>query len=69
MHYSISPEDIKIESEKLGHKVRNIWTIKQSRTKLHLSTSFVDLEAAPINKDIFNVEYIQQCQMKCEPSK
>jgi hypothetical protein len=29
MHYSINPEEIKTEIEKLGHTVTNIWNIKQ----------------------------------------
>jgi hypothetical protein len=44
MHYSINPDDIKIEIEKLGHTVTNIWNIKQYRTKLPLSMFFVELK-------------------------
>jgi hypothetical protein len=29
MHYSVNPDDIKSEREKLGYKVANIWNIKQ----------------------------------------
>jgi hypothetical protein len=36
MHYCINPEEIKTEIEKLGHRVTNIWNIKQYRTKLPL---------------------------------
>jgi hypothetical protein len=66
MYYSINPEEIKTEIENLGHTVTNIWNIKQYRTKLPLSMSFVELKPAPNNKDIFNVEYIQQCKIKFE---
>jgi hypothetical protein len=45
MHYSINPDDIKIE--KLGHIVTNIWNIKQYRTNLALSIFFADLKPAP----------------------
>jgi hypothetical protein len=69
MHYSINPDDIKSEIEKLGHKVENIWNIKQFQTKLPLSMFFVDLKPAPNNKDIFNVEFLQQCKIKFEPPK
>jgi hypothetical protein len=58
MHYSINPDDIKIE--KLGHMVTNTGNIERNRTKLPLSMFFVDLKPAQNNKDIFNVEYIQQ---------
>jgi hypothetical protein len=69
MHYIINPEDIKVEIEKLGHSVTNIWNIKQNRTKLPLSMFVLELQPAPNNKDIFNVEYIQQCKTKFEPPK
>jgi hypothetical protein len=56
MHYSISPKDIKIKVEKLGHVATNVWNFKQYKTKL--SVFFVDLKPAPNNKDIFNVQNI-----------
>jgi hypothetical protein len=59
MHYSINPEEIKTEIEKLGHMVTNTWNIKQYRPKLALSMFFVELKLAPNNKGIFIVEYIQ----------
>jgi hypothetical protein len=37
MHYSITPDDIKLEIAKLGHIFTNIRNIKQYRTKLPLS--------------------------------
>jgi hypothetical protein len=60
MHYSIN---IKIKIEKLEHTVTNVWNIKQYRTKLPLSMFFVDLKPAPNNKEILNLEYIQQCKI------
>jgi hypothetical protein len=66
MHYYINPEDIKTEIEKPGHTVTNIWNIKQYKTKLSLSTFFVETKPAR-NNDIFNAEYIQQCKIKFEP--
>jgi hypothetical protein len=59
MNYSIVPADIKAEIEKLGHQVTSIWKIKKYRTKLPLYN----------NKDIFLVEYLQQCKIKLEPLK
>jgi hypothetical protein len=64
MPCSINPDGTKIEIEKLGHTVTNIWNIKQYRTKL-----FQDLKRAPNNKDISNMDYIQQCKIKFEPPK
>jgi hypothetical protein len=67
MHYSINPADIETETEKLGHTVPNIFNIKHHSTKLPLSMFFVDLKPASNNKDIFNVEYLQQCKITFEP--
>jgi hypothetical protein len=69
MHYSIPPANIKTEIEKLGHQVTNIWTITQYHTKLPLSMFFVELKPAPNNKDIFLMEYLQQCKITFEPPK
>jgi hypothetical protein len=52
MHYSINPEEIKAEIEKLEHTVSNIWNIKQYKTKLPNLMFFVELKPAPNNKDI-----------------
>jgi hypothetical protein len=67
--YFINPEEIKTEIQKFGHVVTNIWNIKQYRTMQPLSMFFVELKPAPNNKDIFNVEHIQQCKIKFEPPK
>jgi hypothetical protein len=69
MHYSINPEEIKAEIEKLGDTVSNIWRIKQHKTKLPLSMCLVELKPGPNNKDIYEVEYLQQCKIKFEPPK
>jgi hypothetical protein len=49
--------------------VTNLWNIKQYRTKQPLSMSFVKLKSVPNNKNIFHVEYIQQCKINFEPPK
>jgi hypothetical protein len=67
MHYGINPEEIKTEIENLGHTVTNIWNIKQHRSKQPLSMFFVKLMPTPNSKDIFNVQYKQQCKIKFEP--
>jgi hypothetical protein len=69
MHYSIAPEDIKTEIEKLGHKVANVWNAKHPRTKQPISIFFIDLYPAPNNKDIFNIEFLQQCKIQFEPPR
>jgi hypothetical protein len=66
MHFSINPSDIQSEIERLGHTVTNIYNIKHRVTKTSLSMFFVDLKPAPNNKDIFQIEYLQQCKIKFE---
>jgi hypothetical protein len=68
MHFSIDPAEIKYEIENLGHTVTNIY-IKQNKTKLPLPMFFVDLKPASNNKDIFQIEYLQQCKITFEPPK
>jgi hypothetical protein len=69
MHYYIAPENIKTEIENLGHKVANVWNAKHYRTKQPLSMFLIDLLPAPNNKDIFNVEFLQQCKIRFEPPR
>jgi hypothetical protein len=69
MHYSINPNEIKSEIEQLGHTIINIWNIKQYRTKLNFSMSFVEPKPSPNKRGIFNIEYIKQCKIKFEPHK
>jgi hypothetical protein len=40
MQYSIDPDDMNVEIEKLGHTVTNVWNIKQYRTNVPLSMLF-----------------------------
>jgi hypothetical protein len=54
MHYSIPTDEIKTETEKLGHQVTNICNMTHYHTKLPLSMFFVDLKQTPNNKDIFS---------------
>jgi ribosome-associated translation inhibitor RaiA len=69
MHFSINPADIQSKIEKLGHTITNIYNVKHHLTKLPLPMFFVDAKPATNNKDIFNVEYLQQCKIKFEPPK
>ena len=50
IHYSTDTNEIKSEIEKLGHKVVNIFNIKQTRTNILLPLFFVDLKPSDNNK-------------------
>jgi hypothetical protein len=68
MHYSINPQEITAEIQKLGHTITNIWNIKQYRTKLSLFMLFVELKPALITRHI-QFKYLQQRKTKFEPPK
>jgi hypothetical protein len=65
----MDPAEIKYEIENIGHAVTNIHNMKQNKTKLPLPMFFVDLKPAPSNKDIFQIEYLQQCKLTFEQLK
>ena len=69
LHYSINTDDIKNEIEKLGHAVTNRWNIRQYKTKKLLPMFFFELKPVLNNKDIYNVEFLQQCKIKFESPK
>jgi hypothetical protein len=68
MHYSINPEEIKTPIENLGHTATTSGTLNNT-TKQPLSVFCVELKPVPNRKDIFSLEYTQQCKIKLEPPK
>ena len=69
MHYSTDTNDIKTELEKLGHKVVNIFNIKQIRTNIPLPLFFDDLKPSENNKDIYQIETLNYSKVKFEPPR
>jgi hypothetical protein len=69
MHYSISPEEIKTEIEKLEHWSQISGILNNTELSYHSPRFFVELEPALNKKDMFYVEYIQQCKIKVEPPR
>jgi len=66
-YYSTDTNEIKFEIEKLGHKVVNIFDIKQTRTNIPLPLFFVDLNlATTIRKSIETLNY---SKVKFEPPR
>jgi hypothetical protein len=57
MHYSIDPEEIKTELEKLGQMSTNIWNIKQDRTKLPHSMFFIERKPASNNNEFTSTDF------------
>ena len=67
LHYSIPTEDIRADLQKQGHKVRHIFNIRHRVTKLPLSLFYVDLEPKENNKDVYNLQYINNMKITVEP--
>lgn len=67
LHNSIPTAEIASELNTLGHKVRNIINVRHRATKQPLNLFFVDLEPANNNKDVYNIERLQNITIKIEP--
>jgi hypothetical protein len=67
MHHTINTTEITAKLTQLGHRVRNIINVKRRTTKEPLNTFFVDLEPAAINKEVYNIETLQNVRIKIEP--
>lgn len=67
LHNSIPTADIASELNNLGHKVRNVTNVRHRATKQPLNLFFVDLEPANNNKEVYNIERLQNVTIKIEP--
>jgi hypothetical protein len=57
-HHSVSMDEIKQESEKHGHTVRNILNIRHRYTKEPLPLFFIDLEPKENSKSVYEIKYL-----------
>jgi hypothetical protein len=69
MHYSTDVADIKSAIEHYGHRVRNVYNMKQQRTNIPLPLFFVDLKPQANNKDIYHIETLNYTKVKFEPPR
>jgi hypothetical protein len=69
LHHSIPMSDIIEELDEKGHKVRNMINVKHRISKEPLPLFFVDLEPENNNKDIFKLEFLQNCKIRVEPPR
>ena len=69
LHHSIPLTDITEELEKYGHKVRNIINVRHRMSKEPLPMFFVDLEPQNNNKEVFNLQLLQNCKIRIEPPR
>ena len=66
LHHSIPLSDISDELNRKDHKVRNIINVKHRVSKEPLPLFFIDLEPQNNNKDIFQLDFLQYCQIRIE---
>jgi hypothetical protein len=66
LHHSVTLDDIKEEIHKEGHTVRNIMNIKHKQTKNPSSLFCVDLEPHANNKEIFNLQFLDNTKITIE---
>jgi predicted transcriptional regulator len=67
LYYSMPIEEIKEELKKKEHTVRNILNIRQRVNKHPLSMFYVDLEPKENNKEIYNLQYLNNMKINVEP--
>jgi hypothetical protein len=67
MHPSTDVHELQTAIEELGHKVNNIWNIKQRATKKPLPIFYVELVPDSSNKQIYDTKYLLQCRITFEP--
>jgi len=67
LHYSIPIDEIKEELQKKGHAIRNILNIRHRVNKHPLSMFYVDLEPKENNKEIYNLQYLNNMKINVEP--
>lgn len=67
LHYSIPIDEIKEELQQKGHPVRNVFNIRHRVNKHPLSMFYVDLEPKDNNKEIYNLQYLNNMKINVEP--
>jgi hypothetical protein len=67
LHYSIPIDEIKEELQKKGHIVRNILNIRHRVNKYPLSMFYVEFEPKENNKEIYNLQYLNNMKINVEP--
>jgi tRNA A37 threonylcarbamoyladenosine synthetase subunit TsaC/SUA5/YrdC len=63
----MSINEIKNELNGKGHLVRNIINVKHRATKEPLLLFFADLEQQNNNKEIYQLQSLQNCKSRVEP--
>jgi hypothetical protein len=66
LHHSARQEIVREDIERMVHKIRNLWNIRDRVCGNPLSLFFLDIEPAANNSEIYNVEYLQNMRVQIE---
>jgi hypothetical protein len=67
LHHSVQQELVWEDTERMGHKIRNLWNFRHMETGKTLSLFFLDIEPAANNSELNNIEYLQNMRVQSEP--
>jgi hypothetical protein len=56
LHHSVQQELVAEETERMGHKIRNLWNIRHTVNGSSLSLFFRDIESSYSNSEIYDNE-------------
>jgi hypothetical protein len=66
LHHSVQQELVREDTERMGHKIINLWNIRHRVTGNPLSFFFLDTEPAANNSEICHIEFQQNMRVKIE---
>lgn len=69
LHPSTDIEEIKDELNLQGHKVTNVWNVKQRNSKKPIPIFFIELEPNSNNKHIYEIKNLLHCRVIFEPPR
>lgn len=67
LHHSTDQVELKKEIEEKGHKVTNIYNIKQKITKKPLPLFYIEVAQNINNKSLYDIQYLQYTKVQVEP--
>jgi hypothetical protein len=63
----VQQELVRVDIERMGHKITNVWNIRHRVAVNPLSLVFLDIEPAANNSEIYHLEYLQNMRVQIQP--
>jgi hypothetical protein len=67
LHHSVQQDLLREDIERMGHKIRNLWSIRHKITGCPFSLFFLDIEPAANNNEIYHIKYLQNMAAQIQP--